>query len=60
MNNVLLEIKELDGNLSLLREGWQTAPESRKAKWMDGINSLLDKRLELMAIRDGKGTEVTP
>lgn len=49
-----LLIIELDKTLSMLRDGWIEAKEENKLKWMDRIDSILDKRLELMAIRDNQ------
>jgi len=48
------EIAEVDANLSPLREGWMQAPKERKRKWVNAINGILDQRLKLMAICDGK------
>jgi hypothetical protein len=48
-------IKELDEELELLREGWLgTDDKIKKAKFWRMINTMLDDRLEHMAIRDGK------
>jgi len=50
-------IKEKDEELSLLREGWLSANEKNKSKYMRMIDKHLDERLDLMKVRDeGKVT----
>jgi hypothetical protein len=45
--------------LSTLREGWLDATAEKKSKWMERINSALDERLRLMAVRDHQQPALT-
>ena len=45
-------IRELDKLLGVSRLRWIEATGAEKDRWWDGINSLLDQRLEIMAVRD--------
>lgn len=46
-------IRELDGALSMLRQGWLDAVAADKPKWMAKLDSMLDERFRLMKLRDG-------
>lgn len=52
--DILTEIEEIDGELSLLRKSWMDAAAAEKARWMGMIDKALDARSKLMARRDGK------
>lgn len=53
MPSIAYQIAEVDRNLSLLRSKWLAAcGDSAKRSYLDLIDSALDRRLELMALRD--------
>lgn len=52
MKTPIESIKELDEELSLLRESWISSNEPKKSKYMKMLDKALDERLELMKLRD--------
>ena len=45
-------ISELDRTIDLLRTHWLEAQFKDKARWLSRIDTTLDERLRLMALRD--------
>jgi len=52
--DITQQIAQVDEKLSILRESWLDSQPEKKSTWMERINDELDKRSELMKIRDGK------
>ena len=48
------KIKELDEQISVLRDSWMTSVGAKKNKLLSIINKMLDERIDLMKIRDTK------
>jgi hypothetical protein len=51
------DIEKLDDSLDLLRENMAVCSEKNKPRYMGLIDKVLDERLDLMSIRDGKKKE---
>lgn len=52
--NIIIRIAQVDEKLLILREGWMDSKPEKEEVWMVKINAALEKRFELMNIRDGK------
>ena len=51
---LLTLIEQQDNAIEQTRRFWENAPDRDKASWMKKIDTMLDHRLELMQVREGK------